>query len=177
MSDIPARRTIPVKRAQFSLIALMAAVGVMALDFAIGRMAFIDYRHLTIGLSLIALVLQFGTFAMIFGPVRVRAFWAGFVTAGALAATSFIIFRQWPESSIAIAWSLYANFVEFCIKHLPFLCHVIHGDWNDPLFAGVIAVFAFLPQLGAALVGGVSASLLTKVAGSCSSGRCPFRWA
>jgi len=163
------------KRAQFSLITLMAVIGVTALDLAFARMAFIEYRHLTIGLSLIALVLQFGTFAMIFGPTQIRAFSAGFVTAGALAASSFIIFRQCPESWIAIAWSFYANFVEFCIKHLPFLCHAVRGDWNDPLFAGVIAVFAFLPQLGAALIGGVSASVLTKVAGS--SRRCPCRWA
>ena len=98
------------------------------------------------------------------------------MTAGALAATSFIVFREWPESSVAIAWSHYANFVEYCIRHIPLLCRTVHGDWNDPLFAGVIAVFAFVPQLGAAFAGGVSASLLARVAGTCSSRRCPSGW-
>jgi hypothetical protein len=155
----------------------MAVIGVTALDLALARMAFIEYRHLTIGLSLIAVVLQVGTFAMILCPAHQRAFSAGFVAAGALAASSFIIFRYCPESGIAIVWSVYARFVEFSIKHMPFLCRVIRGDWNSPLLAGIIAVFAFLPQLIAALIGGVSASLLTRFAGSCSTRRCPCRWA
>jgi hypothetical protein len=153
----------------------MAFVGLAALDFAFLRMAFVEYRHLTVGLSLIAVVLQMGTFAMMFGPIQIRAFCAGFVTAGALAASSYIIFRHCPESWVATAWACYARLVEYCIKHLPFLCHRVRGDWNDPFFAAVIAVFAFLPQLGAALVGGVSASLLTKIPESFR--RCPCRWA
>lgn len=151
------------KRARPTLITLMALIGFAALDLAVVRAAVIDYRHLTIGLALIAIALQWGTFSMLFGPTEVRAFSAGFVTAGALAAISYIIFRQCPESWIAVAWAFYARFVEYCIKHLPFLCHRIRRDWNDPLFACVIAVFAFLPQFGAALVGGVSASLATKI--------------
>lgn len=163
------------KQAQLSLTTLVVLIGALALDLAWLRMAFIEYRHLTIGLSLIALVVQLGAFAMIFGPTEIRAFCAGFVAFGALAASSYIIFRQCPESWIAMAWAFYARFVEYCIKHLPFLCHRVRGDWNDPFFAGVIAVFAFLPQLGAALIGGVSASLLTKIP-RCSR-RCPCRWA
>ncbi len=146
------------KRAQLSLITLMVLIGALAFDLALVRTAFIDYRHLTIGLSLIVLVLQVGSFGMIFGPTQIRAFSAGFVAAGALAATSYIIFRQCPESWIAMGWACYARFVEYCIKHVPVLCHRVRGDWNDPFFASVIAVFAFLPQLGAALVGGVSAA-------------------
>jgi hypothetical protein len=153
----------------------MVIIGLAALDLAFLRMAFIDYRHLTIGLSLIAIVLQLGTFSMIIGPAQMRAFSAGFVIAGALSASSYMIFRQCPESWIATAWSCYAKFVEYCIKHLPVLCHRVRGDWNDPFFAGVIAVFAFLPQFGLAMIGGVSASLLTKL--PCSTRRCPCRWA
>jgi len=88
-----------------------------------------------------------------------------------------MIFRQCPESWIAIVWAFYARFVEFAIKRLPYLCRVLRGDWNDPLFVGVIAVFAFLPQFFAGLVGGVSATLLTRVASSSSSRWCPCRWA
>jgi hypothetical protein len=153
----------------------MAIVGLAALDFALMRMAFLEYRHLTVGLSLIVLVLQFGTLAMLFGPIRLRAFCAGFVAAGALAAISYMIFRQNPETWIAAAWAFYARFVEYCIKHLPFLCHRVRGDWNDPLFAGVIAVFAFLPQLGAAIIGGVSAAMLNRALPTLR--RCPCPWA
>jgi hypothetical protein len=156
------------------LATLLALIGLMALDFAFLRMVFLEYRHLTVGLSLIALVLQCGTFGMVLGPKQVRAFCAGFVAAGALAASSYMIFRQCPDSWIAAAWAYYARFVEYSIKHLPFLCHRVRGDWNDPLFASVIAVFAFLPQFGAALIGGVSASLLTRVSWPM---RCPCRLA
>jgi hypothetical protein len=174
LGDITAWRKIPVKRAQLSLTTLLALVGLAALDFALARMAFLEYRHMTVGLCLIVLVVQWGTFGMILGPIQVRAFCAGFVAAGALAACSYMIFRMCPDSWIAMAWACYARFVEYAIKHLPFLCHRMRGGWDNPIFAGVIAVFAFLPQFGAALIGGVSASLLTKVPWPL---RCPCRLA
>jgi hypothetical protein len=79
-----------------------------------------------------------------------------------VAACSYIIFRHCPDSWIATAWASYARFVEYTIKHVPFLCRSLRGDWNDPLFQSAIAVFAFLPQFGVALLGGMSAAMLTK---------------
>jgi hypothetical protein len=160
-----------VKRVQISLIALLAVVGLIAVDLAFVRTAFADNPHLTIGLSLIGVVLQLGMLVMLFGPPRIRAFCAGFVTAGALGASSFVIFRMCPESWVALAWSSYANLVEYCIKHIPLLCHAVRGDWNDPLFAGVIAVFAFLPQLLAAVAGGTATCMFNRAVNGSQHGQ------
>jgi len=162
-----------VKLLRISLRTLMLLVGITAVDSAVVRATWGSKRHVLEGIALTGLALNAGLFLLIRARGTARAFWAGFLLAGLLAAGSF----AWAMSQSKLSatfmdqatgrqvtvhssgaplsdeWESYLNLVEDSIEALPV-------DWN-PFLKGRFAEFladasiAFVPQVTVALVGGL----------------------
>jgi hypothetical protein len=179
------------KSVRFSVAKLMVAIGIIALDLAAGRFL-LDYDAvLLVGVLPAGLALQLGLFRLIRSRGRLRAFWAGFVIAGALAALSFawgIIFAgsigiryDWTTGKIETVstpgslggdrvqalWSAYGAFAERCLERLPYASDLVGRDWPDPASQLLVALVDFLPQLFMALAGGLLALWVVWLAGLC----------
>jgi hypothetical protein len=108
-----------VKLPRVSIGTLMIFVGVAAVDLALGRAIHAYHRGLLPGIALSGLVLQVGLFRMIRGKGMVRAFWAGYIAAGALTFSSLLF----PGSRFWTAWYTYFLIVGNCLRILPEVGH------------------------------------------------------
>jgi hypothetical protein len=162
-----------VKLLRTSLRTLMVIVGVMAVDLAVVRAFWNSKQHVLAGIALSGLALNAGLLFLIRTRGRARAFWAGFLIAGLLGASSFAWALTYPKASatfldqrtgrpvtihssgapLSDQWEGYLDFAEESIESLP-------AHWNPFLrgrFAEVLteASIAFAPQLTVALAGGL----------------------
>jgi len=171
-----------VKLLRISLRTLMVLVGLTAVDSAAVRATWGSKHHVLEGIALTGLVLNAGLFLLIRARGRTRAFWAGFLLAGLLAAGSFAwamshpklsatfleqatgrqVTVQSPGAPLSDEWESYLNLVEEWIESLPV-------PWN-PFLKGKFAEFladasiASAPQLTFALAGGLLFWLIALVA-------------
>lgn len=167
-----------------SLRTLMVIVGVMAVDLAVARAFWGSRHHVLSGIALTGLLLNAGFFRLIRGRGLWRAFWAGLLLAGFLAAGSFIWAITYPKASATFIdqrtgkqvtirssgaplsdhWEGYLDFAEDSLEKLP-------PEWN-PLTKGELAALladaciAFAPQLVVALAGGLLFWLIAFSAGA-----------
>jgi hypothetical protein len=156
-----------------SLGTLMVIVGLAAIDMAVVRAFWGSRQNVLGGIALTGLMLNGGLFWLIRARGRARAFWAGFLLLGLLAAGSFAWAMTYPKVSATFVdqrtamkvtihssgaplsdqWDSYLDFVEESIGNLP-------DDWN-PFSKGQLvevladASIAFAPQLIVALLGGL----------------------
>ncbi len=172
------------KLLRISLRTLMVLVGLAAVDSAIVRATWGSKHHVLEGIALIGLALNAGLLLLIRARGRARAFWAGFLLAGLLAAGSFAWAMSYPKVSatfleqatgrqvtvhstgapLSDQWESYLNLVEEWIESLPL-------PWN-PFQKGKYAEFltdasiAFAPQLTVAIAGGLLFWLVASGAGT-----------
>jgi hypothetical protein len=154
-----------------SIGALLAVIGVVALDLSIGR-AFLDRDgHYPLGLTLIGPVIQLGLIRVISHRGSSRPFWIGFVLSATAAAASFILFVEWPESDSlpTTAWYEYERFIDLNLIEIyedGFKIHPVPDPPGIVLadFAG-LAILLFLPQLFAGLSGGWIFFMVSRVRG------------
>src|SRR5205085_1443495 len=128
------------------------------------------------------LMLQWAAFRLVRGRGPARAFWAGFLAGGLLAAWSLVgamLFRTsvnvginrmtgavhrivtpgWRAADYSwVAWEGYVEFVVRCLGPLPSTVGI--ADRGEALGAVVGVVVALVPQLGLALAVGLLARLL-----------------
>jgi hypothetical protein len=170
---------------RLSLFKMMAAVGVIAINLAAARAAYLANELLLVGLVPAAVALQFGLFVLLRSRGRVRAFWAGFLAFGSVAMLFFFLAMSHPRN-VGIArtshgkfvridtpgsslWNVlegYANFASHRIEQLPFVIHILESleaSGEMPVVGEVIpAVIYLLPQLLIALTGGFLALSIAK---------------
>jgi hypothetical protein len=172
---------------RFSIGWLMIVVGLIALNLSAGRVLLAIEPWLLIGVAPAGIALQWAAFRLIGSRGRARAFWAGFLAAGVLAAWSLVgamLFRTslniainrttgqystltTPGSRAAdqawAAWKGYVDFVEDGLARLPSTAGILRRHDASAAVAGVVV--AFLPQFGIALAGGGLAWFVAWVAG------------
>ena len=138
-----------------SIVWLMSLVSIVALNLAVGQTIFLGEPWRLAGIAPTAIVIQLGLYNLILarGRRRQNAFWAGF-EAGALVGLSSFLYARVPESQVAAFWDSYAEFIDAGLREYCGLS-VLNRRPLDPLFLTAIAVFAFLPQLLLAVVGGL----------------------
>jgi hypothetical protein len=136
---------------RITLAQLMVVVGVIALESA-GFRAFYRGDELTLGLALPVLACQFGLFGAVRGRGRVRAFCGGFVAFGLVMIVVFAWGMCFPKSRIYDLWASYIETAEGVLSTIPNAPGWLFQD------AGMAVVLSF-PQLLAALIGGVLATL------------------
>jgi hypothetical protein len=74
---------------RLTIATMMCFVGIVAVSLAVGRALFASEPWLAAGVCLAGLAIQVGLFRIVRVRGRSRAFWAGFVVCGTLAASSF----------------------------------------------------------------------------------------
>ena len=170
----------------------MVIVGVAAVDLALGG-DLIAYRglFLVVGIAPGTVAVEVGLLMLVTCRGRARAFWAGFVMAGALAATSYLwsmiygrpvyfavrngrlIGRWWgggqlgsPWNGLANLWHSYALIAAKCVELLPFE-HQMKIRWwdSEPKVMVVSALLLFLPQLLMAVMGGLLGQCIAWIVG------------
>jgi hypothetical protein len=173
---------------RFSIGRLMIVVGLIALNLAAGRVLFSIEPWLLIGVAPTGLALQFAVFRLILSRGPARAFWAGFLAAGLLAAWSLVgamLFRTSVNVGINrttgqritfttpgyrgadYAWAAWRNYLELvmnALARLPSTAGILQRDDAAEAIAGVVV--AFLPQFLIALACGLLAWLGAWVAGT-----------
>ncbi len=137
-----------------SIARLMCAVGIIGLNLAVGRVIYRFTPWRLAGVVLIGVVLQVGLYRLIRSRGRRRdyTFWAGLELGGLVGVTSFLYARV-PNSWVGSLWDAYAVFIDDHFR-THFGSSVLNRGPEDPALLVVVAVFAFLPQLLMALVGG-----------------------
>ena len=176
------------KRPRFSIGRLMVVVGVVALNLGAGRVAFAIDPWVLAGSAPAALMLEFAAYRFFRlrgrGRVRARAFWAGFLVAGLLAAGSLawgFLFRESVNVGINLttgekttirtpgfasadrawaAWSGYLQLMVSGLERVPATRGLLTRDGVPQVVAGTLMVW--LPQLLIAAAGGVLASGLAR---------------
>jgi hypothetical protein len=150
-----------VEKPPLTLARLMAVVGVIAVDIAAARALYLRDVELALGLALMGLASQFALLRAIRRRGRARAFWAGFVTTG-FAAMAMFTWGVSFQDSVVFGWGLsYTRFADGVLALMPSAPRLYGGGGND-LAVGIAAAFVwFIPQLLAAMVGGLSAALVT----------------
>jgi multisubunit Na+/H+ antiporter MnhG subunit len=157
---------------RFSIARLMVVVGVIALNIAAVRALFSYGLEMFAGAALSGIVLQIGLFRFKRNRDGRRAFWAGFVVCGLMAMIVFISAMRFPDilrrtktgtiirtpgsSLYLICNDGYANFVT---DQIGFISNSILGD---AFYLGIRAIVWFLPQLLAAVAGGLLTSLIDR---------------
>ena len=87
------------KLPRVSIRTLMIVVGIASVDLAVARALYAHYLDALIGVSLSGLTLHYGVYRLFRSRGRGRAFWAGFVAAGLLAALSYAWATSYPKVS------------------------------------------------------------------------------
>jgi hypothetical protein len=163
---------------RISIRTLMVLVGLAAVDFAVVRFDK-SARHAVLGgIVLSVVVLNAGVFCLTRAKGRRRAFWAGFILAGILAAGSYAWARSYPKLSATFIDQATGRQVTIHSPGAPLsdqwenYLTLVDDWWNsvsdqlNPLRNGELAVIcadaltAFMPQLLAALAGGLLVWLL-----------------
>jgi hypothetical protein len=174
-----------VKPLRLSIFKMMAAVGLIAVNLAAIRAAYLTNELLLIGIAPAAIALQFGLFVLLRSRGSVRAFWAGFLAFGSVAMLFFFLAMSHPrtvgigrtsngtfvrvETPGSPLWNVlegYTSFVSNSIMHLPFVTGILESletSGEMPAVGEVIpAVIYLIPQLLIALTGGFLALTIAK---------------
>ncbi len=160
------------KLPRISLFKLMAAVALIAVDFAAFRFV-MDYDPDLMVCALSGLVLQVGIFLAIRCRNRARAFWVGFVAFGAFAAFScYYGLVVDTESTATAVWYEYLGLVaEFTGINLFATGFTIPGAppsaYNFLAAATKFEIVFTLPQLIVAFLGGLIAFAVACIKQSC----------
>jgi hypothetical protein len=134
----------------------MRAVGVVALNLAVGRTIFAFEPWRLAGIGPIAVTIQAGLLFLVRARGRPRryAFWAGYEAGSVLGLWSFLYVRV-PESAVGSLWEDYGAFIDGLIR-AHYGTSVLNRGPLDSVLLITVAVFAFLPQfligLGAGLL-------------------------
>jgi hypothetical protein len=179
---------------RFSIGKLMIVVGLIALNLAAGRVLYSIEPWLLVGIAPAGLALQFAAFRLIRSRGPARAFWAGFLAVGLLAAWSLVAAMLFRTSvNVAInrttgqpmfwttpgyrgadqAWAVWTGYivlVEKGLAHLPSTAGIL--ERGDAVDAIVGVVVAFLPQFVIALAGGLLAWFLAGASRLTKRGLC-----
>ena len=175
------------KHPRFSIGRLMGVVGIVALNLWAGRILFSIEPWILAGAAPIGLILEFAVYRLIRSRGLARAFWAGFLATGFLAAGSLFWGLTFHESlnmginvitgermtisnpgfaSSCRAWNVWAEYLKFVadrLERLPLTRGISTRDGAPQFIAGTVIVF--LPQLLIALAGGLLAFLLASLLG------------
>ena len=169
----------PIKRPRFSIWMLMAIVGVVALNLAVGRALWDDESDFSVLLACIgfnAIVTQLAVFFLIRSRNGARAFWIGFVASSVVAALSCsCAFPTDSESLNAAFWFEYLDlaqeFTGIVIFQTGFAIHYsatpIPLSPFEPLFdfieAAKIGLVFYAPQFILAMSGGALTFFLARL--------------
>jgi hypothetical protein len=171
-----------VKLPRVSIRTLMIVVGIASVDLAVARALYAHYLDALIGVSLSGLTLHFGVYRLFRSRGRGRAFWAGFVAAGLLAALSYAWATSYPKVSAVFVdrntrgivtylspgaplsglWEGYSSIAIDGLECVPFGADIVNRSLSDPVAICADALIAFLPQFAIAVAGGLL-SLVTVV--------------
>ncbi len=167
------------KAPRFSIFTLMAIVGVVAVNLAVGRVLWDDESDLSgllpcVGLN--AIVTQLAVFFLIRSRNGARAFWIGFVAASLVAALSCSdAFLTNSESFNADVWYEYIGltqeFTGIVIFQTGFVIHTGTSSPPSPfepffdfIEAAKIGIVFYAPQFVLAISGGALTFFLARVA-------------
>lgn len=155
---------------RFSVSRLMVLVGIIALNLAAARGLAASSEDLMVGVIPTVLVLQVALFCLIRTRGRRRAFWVGFLMAGLLAVLSLVGANQF-SGSLALATDAVTGGTRIVVYDAYFGCKQMDAIWtayvdtvvqwfpNLPVYPLVDAVVLLIPQMLAALIGGLLAWL------------------
>jgi hypothetical protein len=170
------------KPPRLTIVTLMCAVGMVAVSLAVGRALYASDPWLPAGVCLAGIAIEVGLFQIVRTRGKPRAFWAGFVICGILAASSFALgklVRNSVEASVNATtgeltlfpttvleqvgstswtiWRVYLGLAVMCLNRLPFGPSLMSPDFRDPVVLTTAALMTGLPQLLVALAGGLLA--------------------
>jgi hypothetical protein len=180
-----------VKRPKVSLVMLMAIVGTAAVDVSLGSDLTAYRPFLLVGVAPGTVAVEVGLLMLVVSRGRARAFWAGFVMAGALAAASYLwsmmyghsmyitvtkgrLTCSWwapgplgsPWNGLANFWYAYGLLATKCLECLLYLSRIRVRWWDSQLNVLVVsALILFLPQLLIAMLGGLLSLVLARMVG------------
>ena len=147
-------------RPRLSMAKLMAIVAIIALNIAALRALFFSRMELALGIMPIGIVLQVGLLKAIRNQGRSRFFWTGFSILGTAAAASFIWAAFFDKSWLGIGWISYTLSANaFLRSYAPGLGLSMYSP-NKWIIIVTVAIICFVPQLAAALIGGLSGVLI-----------------
>ncbi len=155
-------------RSRVKIINLMTAVGVVAVNLAVGRAIYAFDTETFWGSVLVGPSLQMGLIRLMNRRGRDRAFWIGFVTAGSLAFLTFLLAEREGGSSTLWyrAWSDYTDVAVDWAEHFPggavLRVASFRGTPLNPALIVAASLIFFLPQLLAALTGGLLATFVLR---------------
>ncbi len=148
------------KKPTFTLARIMVVVGITAVNIAAARALYREDIELALGLALMALVSQFALICAIKRLGLARAFWSGFVIAS-IAAMAVFAWGFSVQDSALFGWLLsYTQFADGVLALIPYAPRLyISGGSNLPVMMTAAFVW-FIPQLMAAVVGGLFATFV-----------------
>ena len=169
-----------------SIFGLMIFISVIALNTFAVRTLFQANPRVCLGLILSGLTLQWAVFRLVRGVEFRRAFWWGFAVADVLAMACFLWGMRLPTQVISVVSpgrpprmvnvstvsALWLNYGSFVGRYLePWVTRLL-PDFGPNSALGLIlgAIVWALPQLAAALAGGVAVVALRRGFGSRSNG-------
>jgi len=154
-----------VKRSRITLARLMVVVGVIALETAGFRALYQRTEELALGLALTGLASQIGLFCAVRGSGRSRAFWSGFAVIGAVMMATFAWGISVPGSGMYHIWSSYTGYADDALSSLfPYEPRWLPQDVAP-------SVIWSLPQLLAAMIGGLLAAFVMRQRVRAAGGR------
>jgi hypothetical protein len=164
-----------------SIVRLMAVVGVVAVNLAVFRPLFDFGPEALIGVGLAWILLQVALFRLIRSRGRARTFWVGYLAFGAVATSLFFwavahprnigigrtatqeVRIEVPGSPLWDMLEAYTRFASVVIEQLPLL-PIVPGAYGEVVGLITIAVLWLVPQVLFALVGGLLACALLRLA-------------
>ncbi len=142
---------------RFTIAQWMGFTAVLALNAALVR-AFV-VQQIFEGAILIFIALQVGLLCLLRSAGAVRRFWLGFEVFGVSSVAAIVACEVFPESALNRLLMSYVDFAtNLAFSHLP----VPLADHVDEHQGQLFAVVYFIPELGAALLGGVIAGCLCR---------------
>jgi hypothetical protein len=150
-----------VEKPRLTLARLMAVVGVIAVDLAAARALYLRDVELALGLALMGLASQFAFLRAIRRRGRARAFWLGFATTGYAAMALFTWGSCFQDSVVFGWWLSYTLYADGVLALIPSAPRFYGGGGNGVAIEIAAAFVWFIPQLLTAMVGGLSAALVT----------------
>jgi hypothetical protein len=141
---------------RFTIAQWMGFTAVLALNAALVR-AFV-VQEMFCGVILIFIALQVGLWCLLQSGGTVRRFWLGFELFGVGATVAMIACEVFPESALSRLLMSYVGFAtNLAFSHLFSHLPVPIEDHFDQHQDQLLAVVYFLPELVAALLGGMIA--------------------
>jgi hypothetical protein len=148
-----------------TLARLMTIVVVVAVNFATARALYIRDVELAAGLTLRAVASQFAVLQALRHRGRARSFWLGYLTIGLATMGTFSWGICVPDSRIFRLWLSYTEHADGVLSMIPSAPRFFGGGGVDLARVVMASIVWFLPQLLAAIMGGLLAILLNRILG------------